>query len=179
MRQGGKWPATRAVTGRRTAREPSAEHISCYGATRGGCGRQSRGRQPRPLLVRPPPDKKENIPMSWTNDDQANLNLLRGKELAGTLTDAEQGELGKLMARVEDEETAALAPEMKRLRDDVAAMPDKIREVEMENEELARLMAQQQALVADAGKFLGEFDRRRASILDGLARIAGGPLRAA
>lgn len=117
--------------------------------------------------------------MSWTNDDQANLNLLRGKELAGTLTDVEERELAKLMARVEDEEAAALAPEMKRLRDDVAAMPDKIRRVEVENEELARLMAQQQALVADAAKFLGEFDRRRATILDGLARIAGGPLRAA
>ena len=48
--------------------------------------------------------------MSGTNGDQTNLNLLRGKELAGTLTDAEQGELAKLMARVEDEETAALAP---------------------------------------------------------------------
>ncbi|MEO7328043.1 MAG: hypothetical protein ABI193_05665 [Minicystis sp.] len=131
------------------------------------------------MLVRPPPDKKENRPMSWTKDDQANLNLLRGKELAGTLTDAEQGELAKLMARVEDEETAALAPEMKRLRDEVAAMPDRIRKVEVENEELARLMAQQQALVADAGKFLGEFDRRRATILDGLARVTGGPLRAA
>lgn len=131
------------------------------------------------MLVRPPPDKQKNIPMSWTNDDQANLNLLRGKELAGTLTDVEERELAKLMARVEDEEAAALAPEMKRLRDDVAAMPDKIRQVEVENEELARLMAQQQALVADAAKFLGEFDRRRATILDGLARIAGGPLRAA
>jgi predicted RNase H-like nuclease (RuvC/YqgF family) len=117
--------------------------------------------------------------MSWTKDDQAKLDVLRGKELAGTLADAEQTELEELMARVEDEEATALAPEMDRLRDEVAAAADEIRRLDAENEELARLMAQQQALVVDGRKFLDEFDRRRATILDGLARVAGGPLRAA
>jgi hypothetical protein len=117
--------------------------------------------------------------MSWTNDEQARLDLLRSKELAGTLTDSDQAELAGLMARVEAEEAAALAPEMGRLRDAVAATADEIRRVEAENEELARLLAQQQALVTDARRFLDEFDRRRATILDGLARVSGGPLRAA
>ena len=47
------------------------------------------------------------------------------------------------------------------------------------NEQLAQVMAQQQALVADTRRFLEEFDQRRASILDGLARIARRPLPAA
>lgn len=117
--------------------------------------------------------------MSWTKDDQTRLDLLRSKELAGVLAEAEHAELAALMARVEAEEAAALAPEMARLRAEVGETTDELRRLESENEELARLMAQQQTLVADARKFLDEFDRRRASIRDGLARIAGGPLPAA
>jgi len=117
--------------------------------------------------------------MSWTKDDQTKLDRLRDKELAGTLAEPEQGELAALMARVEAEEAQALAPEMARLRAQISDLADELGKVEGENEELARLMTQQQALVADARRFLDEFDRRRASILDGLARVAGGPLPAA
>lgn len=117
--------------------------------------------------------------MSWTKDDQIRLDLLRGKELAGTLAEPEHAELAALMARVEAEEVEALAPEMARLRSEVGEMADELGRIESENEELARLMGQQQTLVADARRFLDEFDRRRASILDGLARVAGGPLPAA
>ncbi|KYF87191.1 hypothetical protein BE17_40240 [Sorangium cellulosum] len=117
--------------------------------------------------------------MSWTKDDQSKLDRLRGKELSGTLTEPEQAELAALMARVEAEEAAVLAPEMARLRADVGDLAAELTRVEDENEQLAQLMAQQHALVADTRRFLEEFDRRRASILDGFTRIAGGPLPAA
>ncbi len=124
----------------------------------------------------PAPGTLDMGTMSWTKDDQTRLNRLRDQELAGTLTAAEQAELGALMARVEAEEAVALAPEVARLRAEVASVTDQLDRTEHENEDLARLWAQQQALVADARRFLEEFDRRRASILDGLARIAGNPL---
>jgi chromosome segregation ATPase len=114
--------------------------------------------------------------MSWTNDDQTRLNRLRNKELAGTLTAGEQAELASLMGQVEAEEAQALAPEMNRLRAEIGDVQHELAKLAGGNEELARLMGQQQALVADARSFLAEFDRRRASILDGLARIVGGPL---
>ncbi|KYF57817.1 hypothetical protein BE04_01380 [Sorangium cellulosum] len=117
--------------------------------------------------------------MSWTKDDQSKLDRLRGKELSGTLTEPEQAELTALMARIEAEEAALLAPEMARLRAEAGGVAAELARVESENEQLAQLMAQQQALVADTRRFLEEFDRRRASILDGFARIAGGPLHAA
>lgn len=116
--------------------------------------------------------------MSWTQDDQTKLDYLRGKELSGTLTDAEQSELAALMARVEADEAAVLAPEIARLRAEAGEIAVELGRVGAENDELARLMAQQLALVADTRRFLDEFDRRRASILDALARIAGGPLPA-
>lgn len=117
--------------------------------------------------------------MSWTKEDQNKLDRLRGKELGGTLTEPEQAELAALMTRVEAEEAAMLAPEMDRLRVESGDLSAELGRVEDENERLAQLMAQQQALMTDTRRFLEEFDRRRASILDGLARIARGPLPAA
>jgi len=114
--------------------------------------------------------------MSWTNDEQARLDYLRNKELTGTLTAPEEAELAALMGQVEAEEAQLLAPEVNRLRAEVGDVEHERSRLEGENDELARLMAQQQALVADARTFLAEFDRRRASILDGLARLVGGPL---
>ena len=116
--------------------------------------------------------------MSWTKEMQARLDHLRDKELAGALTAAEASELAALMATVEEEEAQTLAPAMTHLRDNVEALIGEVRGVESRNEELARLLAQQQQLAADARRFLAEFDQRRETILDALARVAGGPLPA-
>jgi flagellar hook-associated protein FlgK len=116
--------------------------------------------------------------MSWTKETQATLDHLREKELAGALTPAEQAEVAALMAEVEAEEAQSLAPAMTRLRGDVDGLIQDVRGVELRNEELARLVAQQQQLAADARRFLAEFDQRRTSILDALARMGGDPLLA-
>ena len=114
--------------------------------------------------------------MSWSKESQARLDRLRSNELAGTLTEPEQVELASLMAQVEAEEAQALAPTMSRLRVEVGELSHEIDGLQNENEELARLLAQQQALAADARRFLVEFEQRRASIFDALARFAGSPL---
>jgi hypothetical protein len=116
--------------------------------------------------------------MSWTKETQARLDDFREKELAGALAAAEQPELVALMALVEAEEAQSLAPATTRLRDDVEELVREVHGVEIRNEELARLLAQQQQLAADARRFLAEFDQRRSSLLDALARVAGGPLPA-
>lgn len=116
--------------------------------------------------------------MSWTKEDQARLDHLRGEELAGTLAGPELEELSTLMTRVEAEEAQALAPAMAHLREEVGALEEKISTLRGENEELARLLAQQQSLASDARRFLEELDRRRAAISSALARFAGGALPA-
>ncbi|WP_437779433.1 hypothetical protein [Sorangium sp. So ce1097] len=75
--------------------------------------------------------------MSWTREDQSELDRLRGKELAGTLTEPERAELAALMARVEADEAAVLAPEMARLRAEVRDLAAELARVEGENERLA------------------------------------------
>lgn len=114
--------------------------------------------------------------MSWTKDSQARLDHLRGKELAGTLTESEQVELSALMSQVEAEEVQLLGPGMARLRTEVGELEQELHTLQGKNEELARLLAQQQTLAADGRRFLADFEQRRASILDALARFAGGPL---
>ena len=114
--------------------------------------------------------------MSWTKDSQARLDRLQNRELDGTLTESEQVELAALVAQVEAEEAQALTPAMNRLRAEVAEQEREIGTLQEESEELARLLAQQQSLAADARRFLAEFDQRRAAILVALARFAGGPL---
>lgn len=76
--------------------------------------------------------------MTWTKDDQARLDLLRGKELAGTLTEPEQADLAALMARIEAEEAVALAPAMARLRAEIAKTTDELHRIESEIEALKR-----------------------------------------
>ena len=114
--------------------------------------------------------------MSWTKDNQARLDCLQDKELAGTLTEPEQVELAGLVAQVEAEEAQVLAPAMNHLRAEVAEQERELGTLEGENEALARLLAQQQSLAADARRFLVEFDQRRAAILGALARVSGGSL---
>lgn len=114
--------------------------------------------------------------MSWTDINQARLNHLRNLELTGVLSEVEQAELAALMAKVEADEVRVLAPALQRLRSEVREMEGEIATVQAQNQENARLLARQQTLAEDGRRFLAEFERRRASILDGLARLAGAPL---
>lgn len=86
--------------------------------------------------------------MTWTHQDQGRLDHLRAKELGGTLVSPEDEELAALMARVEAEEAAVLAPAMARLRAEVADAEQQLSALQSGNEELAKLVAQQESLLA-------------------------------
>jgi hypothetical protein len=75
--------------------------------------------------------------MSWTTDKQARLDGLRGRELAGVLTEAEGIELAGLIAQVEAEEAELLASAMNRLRAKIAAQEQELAALQASNEALA------------------------------------------
>ncbi|MCC6555856.1 MAG: hypothetical protein IT372_23075 [Polyangiaceae bacterium] len=58
---------------------------------------------------------------------------------------------------------------MDRLRAEVGEIERELRTRHGENDALARLLAQQQSLAADARRFLAELEQRRTSILQALA----------
>jgi DNA repair exonuclease SbcCD ATPase subunit len=80
------------------------------------------------------------------------------------------------MARVEADEARMLAPATDQMRREINQIAQHCAAVEAENEELASLLIQQQALISDAQAFLMEFDRRRTTLLDEFARLIGGPV---
>lgn len=101
--------------------------------------------------------------MSWTRENQARLDHLRGKDFAAGLTTPEQAEFAALIARVEAEEAEVLAPAINHLRTEVGALTQTLATVQDENQELAKLLAQQQTLAADARGFLAEVEQRISS----------------
>lgn len=109
--------------------------------------------------------------MSWTDENQARFNLLRAKELAGMLADAEQTELKEYIAQIEAEEAAMFAPGMDRLRAEVEQLKRDTEATEARNEALAKLLVQEMTLIADAKRFLAEFDRRQTFIANGLSKL--------
>src|SRR5436309_2259003 len=111
--------------------------------------------------------------MDWDKEKQARLDALRMREISGALTDPERAELATILEKLEAEEARALAPALARLREDVAARQQKIGVVQADNEELAKLLAQERQLAAEARRFLIQFDERSASIREGYARLMG------
>ena len=111
--------------------------------------------------------------MIWHSEKQARLDWLRKSELAGTLTAGEQTELNELVAALEVDEAARLAPVAARLREEQEALRGRLRALQAENEELARLLNQLELLAADARGWLAQFEQRHTLIRETYARLTG------
>ncbi|MEW5986768.1 MAG: hypothetical protein AB1791_09055 [Chloroflexota bacterium] len=111
--------------------------------------------------------------MTWDDETQMRLDQLRSGELAGTLTSQEQTELSQLMAIVEADEVQRLAPAMTNVRQEQALLRERLQELQAENEDLARLVSQQEQLAADARHWLALFEQRHQSIRQSYIRLTG------
>ncbi len=94
-----------------------------------------------------------SIIVNWTDKQQTLFDELRTRKLTGMLTTEEQAQLTKLMALLESEEGGYLAPIAAQIRDEQAALREQLETLQTDNEALARLLNQQQQLVADARHF--------------------------
>ena len=117
--------------------------------------------------------------MTWTAEQQARLDELRTRELAGILTTDEQTLLDEMIKALEAQEARDLAPATARLRAEQAALRERLNALETENEALARLLNQQEQLVADARQWLDQFERRHSHIQQTYTRLTGEALSAA
>ncbi len=116
---------------------------------------------------------------TFGEQEQQKLNELRRKELLGTLSETERNELMGLMARLEAEEAQLLAPYLERMRVQAAERGHRLETLRAENDELSRLLSQQQRLATDTKRFLAEFDERRDAISGALERLLKNPAPAA
>lgn len=116
--------------------------------------------------------------MNWTDKQQTLFDELRARELTGTLTTEEQTQLAELMAMLEAEEARYLAPVAARMRAEQAALREQLETLQTDNESLARLLNQQEQLVADARHWLAQFERRHMQIQQDYTRLTGEVLTA-
>ncbi len=88
--------------------------------------------------------------MNWSNEKQARFDDLRQRELAGTLSAAEQQELEALTAMLTQAADEALLPAIERLQHEVMELETRLQQRQDENEELAKLLHQQEQLTAES-----------------------------
>jgi septal ring factor EnvC (AmiA/AmiB activator) len=111
--------------------------------------------------------------MEWTTQQQTLFDELRSRELAGTLTVQEQTQLAGLIQILEAEEARYLAPATDQMRAEQAALRERLQALQAENEALARLLNQQEQLVADARHWLTQFEQRHQQIQQTYTRLTG------
>lgn len=116
--------------------------------------------------------------MKWSAELQARFDTLRLAEFAGTLSAAEADELAELTQTLQADDAVSLRPAMDRLRREQDELHEQLTSVQAENEELARLLSQQQQLVADARRWLSQFDQRHSAIRQAYSRLTGHELAA-
>lgn len=111
--------------------------------------------------------------MNWSDKQQARFDELRQQELAGTLNGAEIEELEALTALLTQEADDALLLAIDRLRNEQTVVETRLQQRQQENEELAKLMQQQEQLTAESRQWLRDFDRRHAQIRKTYTRLTG------
>jgi hypothetical protein len=93
----------------------------------------------------------------WNDEKQRQLDALREKEFAGTLTADEQQQLELLFAEIEAEEEEMLRPAMERMERECQQKQAEIARLKRKNDLLADLAAQREQLLQRARAALQEF----------------------
>lgn len=81
----------------------------------------------------------------WTEEKQRQLNALREKEFAGTLTADEQEQLDLLFAEIDAEEEEMLRPAMERMDAEIEAGLKELARLQAENAARETLQAKRSA----------------------------------
>ena len=98
------------------------------------------------------------------DQDTERFNELRLQQITDSLPSVERTELDDMMqARLQEAENF-LAPAVERMRQEQQQLRQRLTRYQTESEALAQLLLQQEQLVADAGRWLQEFDRRNQNI---------------
>jgi hypothetical protein len=111
--------------------------------------------------------------MKWTEEVQLRFNELRQKELAGTLNANEKDELATLFTVIDADEKRYLAGAIARMREEVALKQAQAEKLQQDNVALARIISQQEQLIADARRWLAEFEHRHKMIRQSYTQLTG------
>lgn len=111
--------------------------------------------------------------MEWNEQLADRFDELRLKQIAGVLSPKEQAELSQLIQTIESGESALLTTYFDHVAAENVRLQTKLQAVQDENEALGQLVVQQEQLVADARRWLAEFDRRNTQIQKSYSHLTG------
>ena len=111
--------------------------------------------------------------MNWNEEIEARLGELRLSELAGQLSEDESAELSALISDIEADETKQLEQTFVQISAEQEALQKKLRKLQQDNSDLAKLLAQQEQLIVDTRKWLAEFERRHIMIRQSYTQLTG------
>ena len=116
--------------------------------------------------------------MDWNDEQQSRFDDLRQRELAGTLNSADRQELAALTAILTEAADEALLPAIAKLQHEQEILESRLQQRQYENEELAKLLHQQEKLTTESRQWLRDFDRRHAHIHKTYTQLTGEVLAA-
>ncbi len=111
--------------------------------------------------------------VEWTKELAGRFTELRRRELSGTLSSMEEIELTKLISSIEADESAHVSKTVARMNSEQTTMLLRLQSLQVDNENLAKVLNQQEQLVSDARKWLAEFERRHNLIQQSYTRLTG------
>jgi hypothetical protein len=111
--------------------------------------------------------------MDWNEANQKRFDTLRQLELSGTLTPSEQAELDSLTNWLTETADSDLAVGIHRLEEEQIALREQLQRRYSENEELAKLLHQQEQLMVESRRWLADFDARHRQISQTYTRLTG------
>ena len=111
--------------------------------------------------------------VEWTKESEERFTALRQRDLSGTLSPLEEIELAELIAFIERDESTQLAKVFVRMNLEQTMMRLRLHALRVDNENLAKVLNQQEQLVSDARKWLAEFEKRHNLIQQSYTRLTG------
>lgn len=112
----------------------------------------------------------------WDVSKSRRFQSLRGLELDGDLSGAEQIELAGLIRELEDLEASRLAPTLERLRQENDGLEREASRLAQQERELAELLRKKETYLARARALVAELESERVDLLARFAEIVGEPL---
>ncbi|WP_433937602.1 hypothetical protein AB3662_23555 [Sorangium cellulosum] len=117
--------------------------------------------------------------MRWSEQKSQRFQALRAAEARGMLTGPERAEIAHLLEDLDADEADALRPAMEQAAVRAGALAAEKAQAEAQADALARIVAEQEGLLADATAYLQKLRERSAALAEDYRRLMGHDLASA
>jgi hypothetical protein len=120
-----------------------------------------------------------SLEVRWNDKKSRRFQALRAAEARGPLTDAECAELSRLLEDLDADEADALRPAMEQMAAHAGDLAGEKAQLEAQADALARIVAEQKGLLADATAHFQKLRERSAALAEDYRRLMGHDLASA